>query len=69
MPTDAKRQGGSNLAISVSGELYDFLFWKIKFLLQTYVTDSLAKLQWEDLTSGVCTVHTQDQDKKDRDEL
>lgn len=44
MPTNAKRQAGSNLAISVSGELYDFPFWKIKFLLQTYVTDSLAKL-------------------------
>lgn len=43
MPTDAKK-GGSNLAISVSGVLYYFPFRKIKFLLQTDVTESLAKL-------------------------
>lgn len=44
MPTDAQKQGGSNLAISVLGELYYFPFWKIKFLLQMDVTESLAKL-------------------------
>lgn len=44
MLTNAKKQGGSNLAISVLGELYFFPFWKIKFLLQMDVTESLAKL-------------------------
>lgn len=70
MPADAQKQGGSNLAISVLGELYYFPFWKIKFLLQTVVTQSLAKLLWEeDLTSAVCTVHTQDQDEKEWNKL
>lgn len=44
MPTNAEKPGVSNLAISVSGELYLFPFWKIKFLLQMDVTESLAKL-------------------------
>lgn len=57
MPTDAKKQGGSNLQFQFWVSTITFHSEKIKFLLQMDVTESLAKLYWEeDLTSGVCTV-------------